>query len=136
MANESKAINVDKKEIQTQDESERVRDTRVFTPRSDIYEENEKIYIIVDMPGTDENSLDITVEKNVLSIEGLVEPGVEGNFTPIYTEYGTGDYQRSFLLSDEIDRNNINARVKDGVLTIELQKSKEAKAKKILVTAQ
>ena len=88
------------------------------------------------MPGADENSIDITVEKNVLTIEALVDPINNNGFSPIYTEYGVGDYRRSFVLSDEIDKDNINAIVKDGVLIIELQKSKEAKAKKILVKAQ
>ncbi len=139
MTNESKTINVEKniekKEIETQENTERVRDARVFVPRADIYEENDTVYVIADMPGTDENSIDITLEKNVLSIDGLVEADIDKKFTPIYSEYGTGDYHRSFVLSEEIDKEKIKATVRDGVLTLELPKAKEAKAKKIDVKA-
>ena len=139
MTNESKTINVEKniekKEVEVQENTERARDARVFIPRADIYEENDKVYVIADMPGTDENSIDITLEKNVLTIDGLVEGETDKKLTPIYTEYGTGDYHRSFVLSEEIDKEKINATVKDGVLTLELPKAKEAKAKKITVKA-
>ena len=139
MTNESKTINVEKniekKEVEVQENTERARDAKVFVPRADIYEENDTVYVIADMPGTDENSIDITLEKNVLSIDGLVEADIDKKFTPIYSEYGTGDYHRSFVLSEEIDKEKIKATVRDGVLTLELPKAKEAKAKKIDVKA-
>jgi len=136
MSNISKSIDLEKKEIQASEDTERTRDTRVFVPKADIYEENDKVFVVVDMPGTDENNIDITVEKNVLTIEGIVQKPIEGKYTPIYTEYGIGDYHRSFRISEDIDKNNINATVKDGILTLILSKSKEAAAKKITVKAQ
>jgi HSP20 family protein len=135
MANESKSINVEKKEIKAQDDTERARDVSMFVPRSDVYEKNDTVYVIADMPGTDENSIDITLEKNVLSIDGLVDTIKDDKFSPIYTEYGVGDYHRSFVLSEEIDKDKIKATVKNGVLTLELPKSKETKTKKITVKA-
>lgn len=86
------------------------------------------------MPGVDENSVDITLEQNVLTINGyaaLVEP--EG-YRLADAEYRVGDYQRRFTLSDQIDRDKIEAMVKDGVLRLRLPKVKPT-ARKIAVKA-
>jgi HSP20 family molecular chaperone IbpA len=53
----------------------------------------------------------------------------------MYSEYETGDYERAFTLSDEIDRDKIAATVKNGVLRLELPKAEKAKPKKIAITA-
>ena len=55
-------------------DAERIRARKAFVPRADIYETGDEIVIIADMPGVDENSVDITLEKNVLTINGYVEP--------------------------------------------------------------
>ncbi len=137
MATESKELQtqeVEKQEIQT-DGAERTRARKAYVPRADIYETNDEIIVLADMPGVDENSVDITLEKNVLSINGYVEPDQPTNYSLAYAEYEVGDYQRSFTLSDEIDRDNIQAAVKDGVLHLHLPKAGPAKARKITVKA-
>jgi HSP20 family molecular chaperone IbpA len=53
----------------------------------------------------------------------------------VYAEYGTGDYERTFRLSSDIDRQKIEARVKDGVLRVRLPKAEHARTKKIAVLA-
>jgi len=137
MAAETKELQtqeVEKQEIQTNG-AERTRARKAYVPRVDIYETNDEIVVLADMPGVDENSVDITLEKNVLSINGYVEPDQANNYSLAYAEYEVGDYQRSFTVSDEIDRDNIQAAVKNGVLHLHLPKAGPVKARKITVKA-
>jgi len=138
MANETKEIQVqeaEKQEVTTTSDVERTRDQRAYVPRADIYETDEEIVVVADMPGVDENSVDITLEKNVLTINGYVEPEPPEAHSLSYAEYEVGDYQRSFTLSNYIDQNNIRATVKNGVIELRLPKAGPAKAKKITVKA-
>lgn len=130
-----KVKEVQKQVAQTPVETERTKNRKVFVPKVDIYETRDSIVLIADMPGVDETSVDITLEKNILTITGSVEPlHIEG-YSLAYTEYDIGDYQRAFTISDEVDRNKIDAVVKNGVLKITLHKAEQAKAKKIAITA-
>jgi HSP20 family molecular chaperone IbpA len=61
--------------------------SRVYMPRVDIYEQDDETVLVADMPGVDENSVDITLEKNVLTIKGYVEDHMEG-YGLAYSEYG------------------------------------------------
>ena len=115
--------------------SERTRDRPAFVPRADIYETDDKIVVVADVPGADENSVDITLENNVLTINGYVESLPPEGYNLVYTEYRVGDYQRAFTLSDEIDREGIEATVKDGVLHLHLPKITEARVKRIAIKA-
>jgi HSP20 family molecular chaperone IbpA len=138
MANETKEIQVqeaEKQEVTTASDVERTRDQRAYVPRADIYETDEEIVVMTDMPGVDENAVDITLEKNVLTINGYVEPEAPEDYSLGYAEYEVGDYQRSFTLSNYIDQTNIQATVKNGVLELRLPKAGPAKAKKITVKA-
>jgi len=128
-----KTMELEKQEVTTTEETERTRDSRCFTPRSDIYELDDQIVIVADVPGVDEKSLDVTLEKNVLTINALVDPVVPQGYSLNLAEYEAGDYQRSFRLSNEIDREHIQASVKDGVLRLYLPKAKEALMRKISV---
>ena len=138
MANETKELQVqaaEKQEVTRLSDVERTRDRRAYAPRADIYETENEIVAVVDIPGVDENSVDISLEKNVLTINGYVEPANPENYCLTYAEYGVGDYQRSFTLSNQIDQDNIRATVKDGVLRLRLPKSEVAKTRKIAVKA-
>jgi HSP20 family protein len=126
-------MELEKQEVTTTEETERTRECQCFTPRSDIYELDDQIVIVADVPGVDEKSLDVTLEKNVLTINALVDPVVPQGYSLSLAEYQVGDYHRSFRLSDEIDRENIQASVKDGVLRLYLPKAKEALMRKISV---
>ena len=75
------------------------------------------------------------IEKNILTISAYVEPVTPEDHSLAFAEYEIGDYQRSFRLSDEIDRANIQATVKDGVLRVYLPKAAAAMARKISVKA-
>ncbi|HLX64030.1 MAG TPA: Hsp20/alpha crystallin family protein [Planctomycetota bacterium] len=106
---------------------------KVFMPRADIFETAENFVIIADMPGVDEKSVDITLEKNVLTIHGKVESLAPEGYEAAYKEYEEGDYERAFTLTDAVDREGIQALVKNGVLRLTLPKAGPAKARKIEV---
>ena len=136
MSEETREIQVQDTEKQVVEaEAERTRDRLAFVPRADIYETDAAIVVIADMPGVDENSLDITLEKGVLTLNGVVEPEASEGYQLAYAEYRVGDYVRSFSLSDEIDQESIEATLKDGVLRLTLPKITEARTKKIAVKA-
>ena len=125
---------VEKEEI-AESGAERTRARKAFVPRADIYETDDELVVLADMPGVDENSVEITLEKNVLTIYGNVELIQPENYSLAYAEYEEGDFERSFTLSNEIDLNKIEAMVKDGVLRVHLPKIGEAQTKKIAVKA-
>jgi HSP20 family protein len=132
---ETKEMQIEKEEVTPTEETERTRDVRCFIPRADIYEKDDQIVIVADVPGADQDSIDIMLEKNILTINAYVNPRLPEDYTLTFAEYETGDYQRSFRLSNEIDRDKIEAVVKDGVLRLHLPKSGEARARKISVKA-
>jgi HSP20 family protein len=135
MAKKDQTMEVQKQEETPADEMERTRSRRSFVPRADIYETESEIIVIADIPGANEKTVDITLEKNVLSITAYIEPAIPNGFEVAYAEYEEGDYQRSFRLSDEIDRDKIEATVSEGVLHLRLPKAIEKMTKKIAVTA-
>jgi len=133
MTEERKDLEVQKEEAITPQEGERTRDYPVYVPRADIFETDELVTVVADMPGVNETAIDITLEKNTLTIRGFVKPETHEGYTLSYAEYGVGDYERSFVLSNEIDREKIEASVKDGVLRLVLPKQDIAKVRKIKV---
>jgi HSP20 family protein len=132
-AKELQTLEAEKQEVETVDGTERTRARRAYVPRVDIYETDDAIILLTDMPGVDENSVDIMLEKNVLTINGYVHVDDPDNYSLSYAEYESGDYERSFNLSNEIDREKIEATVKNGVLRLLLPKAAPAKTRKITV---
>ena len=131
-----KQIEVQEKEIvpeTTEGAPEGVRDRVAFIPRADIYETDEDIVVVADMPGVTAESVDITLEDKVLAIDGYTEDWAPEDYQLAYSEYRVGDYRRQFTLSERIDREGIEAKMTDGVLRLHLPKVEEAKARKITV---
>jgi len=126
---------VKKQEVQDVSGMERTRSQRAYIPAASIYETEDHVVVLADMPGVDESSVDVTLEKNELTINGTVQPFQPEGYTLAYGEVGTGDYRRSFILSNEVDRSRIEASVKDGVLRLVLTKAPDFKARKIMVKA-
>lgn len=114
---------------------ERPRSRRIYSPRTDIINNADHILILADVPGADDKSVNITLEKNILTIEASPASQIPEGLNPLITEYGVGDYRRQFAISDEIDREKIEAVVRDGVLRLKLPKTGPAKAQKIKITA-
>ena len=106
---------------------------RVFLPTADIYETNDALNVVLEMPGVDKNSVDIRVEDGVLKIEGRLEFSKYQGLQPLYTEYNVGHYSRSFRLSSKIDQNKIAAELNEGVLSLVLPKVEETKPRTIQV---
>lgn len=124
---------IQKQEAREMDAPERTRTRRVYIPRVDIYETADSVVLMADMPGVSQDQVDITLEKNVLTIVGYVEATERDGYSLSYSEYSEGDYERTFALSDEVDRNRIEATMKDGVLKLTLPKAEEVKTRKIAV---
>mgnify|MGYP000291886144 CR=1 FL=1 len=133
MSEEVKPMPVEKEEAPVEEGVERIRNRRAYLPRTDIYETDTEVVIVADMPGVDAKTVEVTLEKNVLTINGYVEPREPEGYALSYAEYNVGDFQRSFTLSVDIDRDKIEAVVRDGVLRLRLPKAPEAAAKKIAV---
>ena len=123
-----------KKEAELEKGVERTRAKRVFTPAVDIIEQKDYIILLADMPGVDEKTVDVTLDKDLLTIHGSVEAETHKGHSLVISEYGTGDYERTFTVSNEIDREKIIASVKDGVLRLTLPKAAAARTRKIPVT--
>ena len=118
----------EKQEIE-QGQAERMRPGTAFVPRADIYETNDAIHVVCDMPGVDGSSVDITLEKNVLTINGSVTNYAPEGYEPAYAEYRVGDYYRQFSVSNRIDQENIGATMQDGVLRLTLPKARPSSIK-------
>ena len=115
---------------------ERTRPGRTFVPDVDICETTDGLWLWADVPGVDEQSLDVKLADGVLSIEGRVSLQEYEALTPIYTEYNIGNYARRFTVSSDIDAEHIKARVTNGVLTLELPKAERAKPRRIPISGQ
>ena len=127
-------LQTQKQEAEIVEGAERTRASRVYIPQVDIFSAGDDIVILADMPGVAEEDIDITLEKDVLTINGFVSD-VEGpqGYELAHGEYGIGDYQRSFTLPDEADRDNIEASLSHGVLRLTLPKAPEAQTRTITV---
>ncbi|MGD0278915.1 MAG: Hsp20/alpha crystallin family protein [Smithella sp.] len=115
--------------------TKKIRNVKTFVPRVDIYETRGELFLVADMPGMDEKTVDVELEKNILTISGRVENGKVPDYSLVFSEYEVGDYEREFTLSDEIDRDKIKATVKQGVLRLELPKAEKVKPKRITINA-
>lgn len=124
-----------RKEEITYDNGEPTRNRRVYSPLTDIVETTDEILVVADMPGVDEKCVDITLDKNVLTIFAYPPEETVENYSLAFGEYGVGDFERKFIVSQEVDREKIAAKVKNGVLTVHLPKAGPAKARKIEVRA-
>ena len=106
----------------------------VYVPRVDVRENAEGFVVVVDLPGADEKSVEATVQKNVLTIEGWTQLEKPQGGEELGREFGAGRFRRDFALPDAVDPERIQARAKNGVLTVTIPKKEEVKARKIQVT--
>ena len=106
---------------------------RVFLPTADIYETNDSLNVVLEMPGVDKNSVEVRVEDGVLKIDGRLDFDKYQGLQPLYTEYNVGHYSRSFRVSSKIDQTKIGAELKDGILSLVLPKVEDAKPRTIQV---
>jgi HSP20 family protein len=125
-------------QVQKKRELEKKEETtlpaRLFLPTADIYETQDALTVILEMPGVEKSNVDVRVEDGVLNVQGQLDLSKYQGLQPLYTEYNIGHYARSFHLSSKIDQDKIGAELKDGVLTLTLPKVQEAKPRRIEVS--
>jgi HSP20 family protein len=132
MATEQELQVQQKREVEKKQES--TIPSRQFVPVTDIFETDQALVLVVEMPGVKKENVDVQVEDDILTIRGRIDFANYEGLQPVYTEYNVGDYSRSFQLSSKIDQAKINAQLKDGVMTLLLPKAERAKPRKILVS--
>jgi len=129
-------------EIQARDkmaaatEGEPTRPELVFVPSVDIFEAEDSLTLLADLPGVTRDGLTIDLKDNVLTLKGVVKPALPANCNVLYREYQEGDYYRQFSISDAIDQQKISAILKDGVLNLTLPKVEKPKPRTIEVKSE
>jgi HSP20 family protein len=121
----------DKKELVTKDEN--TVPGRYYVPYADIYETDEALSVVMEIPGVEKKDVDVALENGVLRVEGRIDFSKYDSMEPVYTEYNVGHYARSFTLSNKVDQEAISAQLDDGVLTLTLPKAKEAQPRRISI---
>ncbi len=119
---------ISKKEVE-----ETTNNCRYYTPEVDIYEEKENIVLFVDMPGVKKENVNINLDNDVLTISGNIDQGKYEGMKPLYAEYNIGNYYRRFTLSDEINKDKIQANMDKGALKLILPKSEKVKPREIQI---
>ena len=109
----------------------------VWTPRVDLLEHEKEFVLVADLPGMKQDDIDISVQDNVLTLEGkrTFAHTANGQGKYHYSERISGTFCRRFLLSAAVDTDQITATYKDGVLEVHLPKAVEAQSKRIVVQA-
>lgn len=119
----------EKKEVEPE-KGEFTREGVYFTPAVDIYETDKELVLLVDMPGVNSHNVEIELKENILSIEGKLADELPTG-EALLTEYRTGNYFRTFRITDIVDQSKISATMLDGVLQLKLPKAEKAVPRKI-----
>jgi HSP20 family protein len=106
---------------------------RYYVPYADIYETDEALTVVMEMPGVEKSRLNVALENDVLKVDGQIDFTKYRDMEPVYAEYNVGHYARSFTLSNKIDQEKISAQLEDGVLTLTLPKAKQARPRRISI---
>jgi len=126
---------IQKNDAASVDQPERTRTRPTVLPACDIYETDDGLMILADLPGVSHGGLDLNLEEDVLTITAEVGQGGHSGYELAYSDHRPADFQRAFRLSDEIDSDRIEASLKNGVLRLHLPKAAAAKPRKIEVRA-
>ncbi len=113
---------------------ERTEAGPTYVPMVDIYETDQALTLLADMPGVDAKGVSVDLKDNVLTISGRLTAQA-GKEHLLYQEYATGSYMRSFTVSEKLDQTKIEASMKDGVLTLVLPKQEKLQPRAIEVKA-
>jgi HSP20 family protein len=106
---------------------------RYYVPYTDIYETDEALTVVMEMPGVEKKDVSVKLESDVLRVEGQIDFSKYEGLEPVYAEYNVGHYARSFNISDKIDQEGISAELGEGVLTLTLKKAKAALPRQIAI---
>lgn len=108
-----------------------VRQRWVRTPPIDIFETDTGLVLRADLPGVNTDSLNLQVQDNRLTLFGKVDSQVPEGARLLYQEYHVGDFLRSFILSDDVDHDRIDAKLTSGVLEVSLPRAPRTQPRKI-----
>lgn len=128
----STVSNVTTSESQVQPAAERA----LFTPPIDIYDTDDGLVLLADLPGVTADTLDLQVQDNKLTLFGRVSTTLPPDAKLIHQEYPVGDFLRSFILSDEVAHERITAKLINGVLEVVLPKAPRTQPRRIQVNAE
>jgi len=106
---------------------------RYYIPYADIYETDDALAVVLEMPGVEKKDLNVALENDVLRVDGKIDFTKYTDMEPVYAEYNVGHYARSFALSNKVDQEKISANIEDGVLTLTLPKARHAQPRKIAI---
>ena len=120
-----------KKELVSKDE--KTVPIRYYVQNTDIYETDDSLTVVMEIPGVEKKDVEVNIENDVLRVEGRLDFTKYEGLEPLYTEYNVGHFARAFTLSNKIDQQQIAAELNDGVLTLTLKKVKEAIPRKIAI---
>lgn len=115
--------------------AERTRGEPSYTPRFDIFETDDELLLVGDLPGVTVEDLDIRYENRELSIYGKVSPRGP-SARAVYREYGVGDFYRAFTIAENLEADKIHAELRHGILTLHLPKSEAVKPRRIQVQGE
>ncbi|MBN2695494.1 Hsp20/alpha crystallin family protein [bacterium] len=114
-------------------QTENTHEAPIMVPKTDIIETTNSMILSADMPGVSQDGIEILLDKNVLTISGKTTPKKIENYELVYAEYRAVHYKRSFTISEEFDKSNIEASMKNGVLYLSIPKTPKVEARKIPV---
>ena len=104
---------------------------QTITPLIDIHEAPDGLVLEADLPGASDSNVSIQLEDNVLVLHAKVSSPLLEGARVLHEEFHVGDFYRSFILSDEVERSRITAELKNGVLSLFLPKAERAKTRRI-----
>ena len=112
---------------------EQTRPGPVYAPATDIFENDNTITVLADMPGVKPEDLKIDLRESVLTLSGRATRAESARESDVIREYQSGTFFRQFTLAESIDQARIDAKLSDGVLRLELPKVEKAKPRQITV---
>ena len=128
---QSQALEVQqKKELVSKEE--KTVPARYYIPNTDIFETDDALVVVMEVPGVEKNDIAVNLENDALRVEARIDYSKYDGLEPLYAEYNVGHFARAFALS-KIDRQQITAELADGVLTLNLKKAKEAMPRRIAI---
>jgi HSP20 family molecular chaperone IbpA len=129
---ETKALEArEKQELQ----GESTRPGPVFRPDVDILEQDGGYVIYADLPGVDDQSVDVRLDQGVLTLDARLATFPDTDWNALHAEYRLGSYHREFRIFEGIDASGVSARMQDGVLELHLPKSEQHRPRSIPVTS-
>jgi HSP20 family molecular chaperone IbpA len=128
MANQSLEVQ-QKKELVAK--GEKTVPARYYVPSTDIYETDDALKVVMEVPGVDRKNVEVKLEDDELRVDARIDFAHYEGMEPLYTEYNVGHFARTFSLSQSIDQSKIEASLNDGILTITLKKVEQAQPRRI-----